>query len=105
MSFVHVDTERALAILKRIDAAAEEYLGYQQAAQALADEIHSCWSGPSGATVHEKAILVKINQGKIANKILAASAEAKRKLEQMEEADDALASAIGNHSSGGGRRG
>ena len=104
MSIVRVDTENALAILKKIDAAAEEYLGYQQAAQALADEILQCWSGPSGTAVHEKAISIKIKQGKIANKILTASAEAKRKLEQMEEADGALASAISHHS-GGGRRG
>lgn len=104
MSSVMVDIEAALEILKQIDAAAEKYLGYQQAAQELADDLQACWEGTSGRIVHEKAIVIKAQQKKIGNKILNASNEIRKKLMQLADADASLASSI-THYSGGGRRG
>ena len=104
MSSVKVDIEEALAILRKIDATAQVYQEYQKAAQEIADELEQCWQGSSGQTVHEKAILVKVNQEKIATKILEASQEVQQQLHQLAQADAALASTIDDHS-GGGRRG
>ncbi len=104
MSSVQVDIEEALEILKKIDTTAQIYLEYQKAAQEIADELEQCWQGTSGQTVHEKAILIKVKQEKIANKILEASQEVQKQLQLLAQADAELAEAI-DHYSGGGRRG
>ena len=104
MSSVRVDIEEALAILKKIDATAQTYLEYQKAAQEIADELQQCWQGSSGQTVHEKAVLIKVRQEKIANKILEASSKVQKQLQQLAQADAELAATIDHHS-GSGRRG
>ena len=104
MSSVRVDIEEAMAILKKIDATAQTYLEYQKAAQEIADELQQCWQGSSGQTAHEKAIVIKARQEKIANKILEASGQVQKQLQQLAQVDAELAAAIDHHS-GGGRRG
>jgi len=107
MNWIHVDVDEALELLKKADAQTDAYYQYNRSAQALSDTVAACWKGSSGEALQtqldnwmtaQKASTAKIRQNIV---------ELRAALENLQNADGALAAGIsGNsHHSGGGRRG
>lgn len=94
MSGISVDVENARAILSKIDAAAEAYRAHVQEANALLEELETCWAGPSGVEVRAKLSAWAKQQEKIGTGIQNAASEVRSQLNRLEENDAALADAI-----------
>lgn len=101
MSLIQVDVDNALAVLNKVDAAAQTYKSHASQGQALAEAVAAAWKGNSGEAMQEKIEQWVASQKSVAEQILERSAELRRRLNELAAADSALADRI----SGGGRSG
>lgn len=91
---LYAQTDEAKTILKKMEAKAADIESQKAELEKLSATLGTCWKGASSNAMQEKLAALIKEQGAIARELKENAAAMRRDLQQLEDADRALAEAI-----------